>query len=144
MSVGSRPLEVKLTYNHHSFIQMAFSTDSQEPSHTTITCLPFDIKISLVLLNEFIYLSVKKFSYHYILFQGAILSYGALTTSNCATAKRLSHILTKKQEEYSVVSQPSKCLNFMIFREGCFVIHVEYTYLSKALETFYHHQFYKI
>ena len=40
----------------------------------------------------------------------------------------------------SIVSQPSKCLKFMTFREGCFVIHVEYKYLS---ETFYHHQFYK-
>ena len=26
---------------------------------------------------------------------------------------------------------------------GMFVIHVEYKYLSEALETFYHHQFYK-
>ena len=43
----------------------------------------------------------------------------------------------------TIVSQPSKCLKFMTFREGCFVIHVEYKYLSEALETFYHHQFYK-
>ena len=146
MSVSGGPLIVKIIYSHHSFIEMAFSTNSQEPSHTTLTVLLFDIKISLVLLNEFIYLSgpVKKFSYHYILFQGAGLSYGALTTSNCATANRLSQISTKKQEEYSIVSQPSKCLKFVLFREGCFVIHVEYKYLSEALETFYHHQFYKI
>ena len=43
----------------------------------------------------------------------------------------------------TIVSQPSKCLKFMTFREGLFVIHVEYKYLSEALETFYHHQFYK-
>ena len=42
-----------------------------------------------------------------------------------------------------IVSQPSKCLKFMTFRGGCFVIHVEYKYLSEPLETFYHHQFYK-
>ena len=42
-----------------------------------------------------------------------------------------------------VVSQPSKCLKFMTFREGYFVIHVEYKYLSETLETFYHCQFYK-
>ena len=125
---------------------MAFSAESQEPSHTTLTGLLFDIKISLVLLNEFIYLSgpVKKFSYNYIRLQGVGLSYGALTTSNCATANRLPQVLTKKQEEYSIVSQPSKCLKFMIFWEGCFVIHVEYKYLSEALETFHNHQFYKI
>ena len=66
---------------------MAFSTDSQEPSHTTLTGLLFDIKISLVLHNEFIYLSgpIQKFLYHYIIFQGTGLSYGALTTSNCAS-----------------------------------------------------------
>ena len=63
MSAGSEPLAVKITYSHHSFIEMAFSTDSQEPSHTTLTVLLFDMKISLVLLNEFIYLSgpIKKF-----------------------------------------------------------------------------------
>ena len=146
VSVGGGPLAVKITYSHHSFIEMAFSTDSQAPSHTTLTGLLFDIKITLVLLNEFIYVSgpVKKFSYHCIRFQGVGLSYGALTTSNSATANRFSQILTKKQEEYSIVSQPNKCLKFMIFREGCFVIHVEYKYLSEALETFYHHQFYKI
>ena len=38
----------------------------------------------------------------------------------------------------SIESQPDKCLKFMTFREGCFVIHVEYKYLSEALETFYH------
>ena len=43
----------------------------------------------------------------------------------------------------TIVSQPSKCLKFMTFQEGCFVIHVEYKYLSEALETFYHHKFYK-
>ena len=43
----------------------------------------------------------------------------------------------------SVVSQPSKCLKFMTFREVCFVIHVESKYLSEALETLYHHQFYR-
>ena len=31
----------------------------------------------------------------------------------------------------------------MTFREGCFVIHVEYKYLSETLEKIYHHQFYK-
>ena len=88
MSVGGGPMAVKITCSHHSFIKMAFSADSQEPSHTTLTGLLFDMKISL---NEFIYSSgpVKKFSYHYILFQGAELSYGALTTSNCATTNRL-------------------------------------------------------
>ena len=66
---------------------LIFSTDNQEPSHTTLNGLLFDMKISLVLLNEFIYLSgpVKKFSYNYILFQGVGLSYRALTTSNYAT-----------------------------------------------------------
>ena len=43
----------------------------------------------------------------------------------------------------TIVSQPSKCLKFMACREGCLVIHVEYKYLIEALETFYHHQFYK-
>ena len=43
----------------------------------------------------------------------------------------------------TIVSQPSKCLKFMTFREGCFVIHAKYKYLSEALETFYHHQLYK-
>ena len=37
----------------------------------------------------------------------------------------------------TIVSQPSKCPKFMTFRKGCFVIHVEYKYLSEALETFY-------
>ena len=52
-----------------------------------LTGLLFDMEI---FLNEFIYFSgpVKKFSYHYILFQGAGLSYGALTTSNCSTTNR--------------------------------------------------------
>ena len=70
-----------------SSLSLIFSNDSQEPSHTTLNGLLFDMKISLALLNEFIYLSgpVKKFSSYYILFQGAGLSYGALTTSNCAT-----------------------------------------------------------
>ena len=44
---------------------------------------------------------------------------------------------------FIIVSQPSECLKFMTFREGCFVIHVEYKYLSETLETFYHHQFSK-
>ena len=39
----------------------------------------------------------------------------------------------------SIVSQPSKCLKFMTFQEGGFVIHVECKYLNEALETFYHH-----
>ena len=30
----------------------------------------------------------------------------------------------------AIVSQPSKCLKFMTFREGCFVIHVERKYLT--------------
>ena len=33
----------------------------------------------------------------------------------------------------TIVSQPSKCLKFMTFREGCFGIHVEYRYLSETL-----------
>ena len=44
---------------------------------------------------------------------------------------------------HTIVSQPSKCLKFMTFQKGCFVIHVEYKYLREALETFYHNQFYK-
>ena len=82
MSVGGGPLVVKITYSHHSFIEVAFSADSQEPSHTTLTGLLFDINISLVLLNEFIHLSgpAKKFSYHCILFQGAGLS---MVAQNC-------------------------------------------------------------
>ena len=94
---------VLLTNIDISSLSLIFSTDSQEPSHTTLNGLLFDTKIPLVLLNEFIHLSgpVKMFLYHYIVFQGAGLSYGALTTSNCATINRLSQILTKKQEEYS-------------------------------------------
>ena len=34
-----------------------------------------------------------------------------------------------------VVSQPSKSLKFLTFREECFVIHFEYKHLSEALET---------
>ena len=50
----------------------------------------------------------------------------------------------KLDAKYStIVSQPSKCLKFRAFREGCFVINVEYRYLSETLETFYYHQFYK-
>ena len=45
--------------------------------------------------------------------------------------------------EYSIVSQPSKCIKFMSFWEGYFAIPVECKYLSEALETIYHHQFYK-
>ena len=32
-----------------------------------------------------------------------------------------------------IVSQLSKCLKFMTFQEGCFVIHVECKYLSEVL-----------
>ena len=67
MSVGGGPLVVKITYSHHSFIEMAFSTDSQEPSHITSTGLLFDMKISLVLLNEFIYLPGPVKSFHIII-----------------------------------------------------------------------------
>ena len=49
-----------------------------------------------------------------------------------------------KDDSSTIVSQPSKCLKVMNFREVCLVIHVEYKYLSEALETIYHHQFYKI
>ena len=42
----------------------------------------------------------------------------------------------------TIVSQPSKCLKFMSFREGYYAILVECKYLNEALETFYHHQFY--
>ena len=55
-----------------SSLSLIFSTDSQEPSHTTLNGLLFDMKISLVLLNEFIYLS---------------------KASSCATTNRLSQIL---------------------------------------------------
>ena len=59
-------------------------------------------------------------------------------------SKRSNNLVSSNQGIVtSIVSQPSKCLKFMTFREGCFVIHVEYKYLSEALETFYHHQFYK-
>ena len=44
--------------------------------------------------------------------------------------------LTASTQIESIVSQPSKCLKFMTFRGGCFVIHVECKYLSEALETF--------
>ena len=54
-----------------------------------------------------------------------------------------SHFCKVTNEIISIVSQPSKCLKFMTFREGCFVIHVEYKYLSKTLETLYHHQLHK-
>ena len=50
---------------------------------------------------------------------------------------------TKRICTNAIVSQPSKCLKFMTFREGCFVIRVEYRYLSETLETFYYHQFHK-
>ena len=50
-------------------------------------------------------------------------------------------MIHRKKE--AIMSQPSKCLKFMTFRERCFVIHVEHKYLSENLETFYHHQFYK-
>ena len=43
----------------------------------------------------------------------------------------------------TIFSQPNKCLKFMTFLEGCFVIHVEYKHLPEALETFYHRPFYK-
>ena len=33
------------------------------------------------------------------------------------------------------MSQPSKCLKFMTFQEGCSVKHVEYKYLSETFET---------
>ena len=39
----------------------------------------------------------------------------------------------------SIVSQPSKCLKFMTFREGCLSYAVECKYLSEALKTFYQH-----
>ena len=90
---------------------LIFSTDSQEPSHITLNGLLFDMKVSLALLNEFIHSGpVKNFSYHYILFQGAGLSYGSLTASNCATTNRLSQILTKKQEEYSSDHELRSCI----------------------------------
>ena len=38
--------------------------------------------------------------------------------------------------EESIVSQSSKCLKCMTFREGCFAIHVEYQYLVKLLRLF--------
>ena len=46
----------------------------------------------------------------------------------------LQHLCTKYD---TIVSQPSKCLKFMTFREGCFITHVEYKYLSEAFETFF-------
>ena len=39
----------------------------------------------------------------------------------------------------TMVSQPSKCLKFMTFREGCFSYAIECKYLSEALKTFYQH-----
>ena len=39
----------------------------------------------------------------------------------------------------AIVSQLSKCLKFMTFREGVLKHAVECKYLSEALETFYHH-----
>ena len=45
-------------------------------------------------------------------------------------------VCSEKIVVYPIVSQPSKCLKFMTFWEGCFVIDVEYKYLSDALETF--------
>ena len=41
------------------------------------------------------------------------------------------------------MSQPSKFLKVMIFREDVLSNAIGYKYLSKALETFYVHQFYK-
>ena len=54
--------------------------------------------------------------------------------------------LSKKKamlESYNRLKLSSKCLTFMTSREGCFVIHVEYKYLSEALVSFFHHQFSK-
>ena len=42
----------------------------------------------------------------------------------------------------SIVSQPSKCLKFTTFREGCFAIHVEHKYLTKLLRLFITISFY--
>ena len=39
----------------------------------------------------------------------------------------------------AIVSQPSKCLKFMTFREGCLSYAIECKYLSEALKTFYQH-----
>ena len=48
----------------------------------------------------------------------------------------LTPVFSEHTSSLAIVSQPSKCLKFMTFREGCFVIHVEYKYLSEALEIF--------
>ena len=49
----------------------------------------------------------------------------------------LSHSNRVSQVEWLspsiIVSQPSKCLKFMTFRKGCFVIHVECKYFSDFL-----------
>ena len=59
--------------------------------------------------------------------------------------ERMCYMLKLKVTKFQlpIVSQLSKCLKFMTFREGCFVILVECKYFNEALETFYHHQFYK-
>ena len=44
-----------------------------------------------------------------------------------------------KSRNATIVSQPSKCLKFMTFREGCLSYTIECKYLSEALKTFYQH-----
>ena len=44
---------------------------------------------------------------------------------------------------HTIVSQLSKCLKFMPFREDVLSYAIECKYSSEALETFYRHQFYK-
>ena len=39
---------------------------------------------------------------------------------------------------HTIVSQPSKCLNFMTFGRDVLSYAIKYKYLSEALATFYH------
>ena len=49
-------------------------------------------------------------------------------------------LISEGQNHLAIVSQPSKCLKFVTFREGCVLSYaIECKYLSEALETFYHH-----
>ena len=105
LSTKSRLMSTVLLINIDiSSLSLIFSTDSQEPSHKTLNGLLFDMKISLVLLNEFMYLSgpVKKFSYHYILSPRGRLSYGGFDYIKLCHYKQIvtDFNLTKKQEEY--------------------------------------------
>ena len=85
----------------------------------------------------------------------SVLSDMNFTSYKCCASKE-SDFQEKLNDEYTfekldnissllmtIMSQPSKYLKFTTFREVCFVIHVAYKYLSKTLEAFFNHQFYK-